>query len=66
MKELQMPKWPQSCPEDLRPKLKNVLSYRDHGPAEIWGEVREWLIAHGVEAPEKLPEPDELEGRVDQ
>lgn len=29
---------------------------RSHGPADVWGEVADWLERHGVEAPEKLPE----------
>lgn len=48
--------WPQSIPPDLRRALEGVLSTRSHGPAEIWGEVRDWLEKHGVEAPERLPE----------
>ncbi|WP_281243838.1 hypothetical protein [Tranquillimonas alkanivorans] len=27
---------------------------RSHGPAEVWGEVRDWLEAKGVEMPEGL------------
>ena len=53
-----MPHWPHSVPPDLRPKLEAVLSFRSHGAAEIWGEVRDWLVAHGVECPDRLPEDD--------
>ncbi|SDY54628.1 hypothetical protein [Citreimonas salinaria] len=48
--------WPNSIPPDLRHRLENVLSRRDRGAPELWGEIREWLAEHGVEAPERLPE----------
>lgn len=51
-----MTDWPQTVPADLRPRLEEVLSYRSHGPAELWGVVREWLAEHAVEPPERLPE----------
>lgn len=44
--------WPYSIPADLRPRLEAVLGQRNHGAAEIWGEVRDWLVAHGVEMPD--------------
>jgi hypothetical protein len=47
--------WPQTVPPDLRPRLEDVLGQRSHGPAEIWGEIRDWLVKHGVEAPGGLP-----------
>jgi hypothetical protein len=43
--------WPHSIPEGLRRRLEAVLSQRHHGPAEIWGEIRDWLEAQGVEKP---------------
>lgn len=46
--------WPYSIPADLRPRLAGVLSTRNCGPAEVWGEVRDWLAAHGVEVPESI------------
>lgn len=46
--------------------LDRALSARSHGPAELWGEVRDWLILHGVEAPEKLPEDVKIERWIDQ
>ena len=55
------PDWPQTVPADLRPRLEEVLSYRSHGAAEVWGAVREWLVAHEVDAPD-LP-PDDLPSR---
>lgn len=48
--------WPRTCPPDLRLRLDEVLSTRSHGPAEIWGEVYDWLVKHQVEPPERLPE----------
>lgn len=47
--------WPYTVPADLRPRLEAVLSFRSRGAAEVWGEVRDWLEAHGVELPEGLP-----------
>ncbi|MBL9045959.1 MAG: hypothetical protein JNK34_01420 [Tabrizicola sp.] len=47
-------RWPFSIPADLRNRLAGVLSTRHHGPAEVWGEVRDWLEAHGVEMPEGI------------
>lgn len=58
--------WPNSIPPDLRQMLASVLSTRSHGPAELWGEIRDWLIKHGVEAPEKLPEDEKIERWIDQ
>lgn len=51
-----MSDWPNTIPEDLREPLANALSYKYHGPPELWSAFREWLIKHGVEAPEMLPE----------
>lgn len=56
--------WPKSVPPDLKKRLDEVLSFRTFGPAEVWGEVRDWLVAHGVEAPDKLPEDPPLDGRI--
>ncbi|SFQ17709.1 hypothetical protein SAMN04488047_1449 [Tranquillimonas alkanivorans] len=46
--------WPYTVPHDLKKRLEEVLSVRSHGPAEVWGEVRDWLEAKGVEMPEGL------------
>lgn len=46
--------WPQTIPADLRPRLAEVLSFRNCGPAEVWGAVRDWLEANGVEMPEGI------------
>lgn len=52
-----MPDWPNTIPEDLRKRMASTLTARSVGPAELWGDVREWLIKHGVEPPEHpLPE----------
>lgn len=48
--------WPNNIPVDLRRRLDAVLSLRSCGAPEVWGEVRDWLIKHGIEAPERLPE----------
>ena len=53
-----MPNWPQTIPPDLRRKLENVMGYRQFGPQDLWGEIRDWLVAHGVEAPPQLPEDE--------
>lgn len=58
--------WPHSIPPDLRRMLDSALSARSHGPAELWGEVRDWLILHGIEAPEKLPQDVKIERWIDQ
>jgi hypothetical protein len=47
--------WPYTIPPDLRTLLDQVLSKRNVGAAEVWGEVRDWLEAHGVEMPDDLP-----------
>lgn len=52
------PQWPNECPPDLRPRLEEVLSMRSHGPAEIWGVVKDWLVANRAEAPDMKPTPN--------
>lgn len=52
-----MANWPSSTPEDLERRLKATLSQRNAGPAEIWGEFRDWLVKHGVEPTESVPGP---------
>jgi hypothetical protein len=47
--------WTYSVPPDLRRQLEGVLGQRNCGAAEIWGEVRDWLVAN------KVPFPDGLE-----
>lgn len=54
--------WPHSIPADLRPLLDAVLSKRNCGPAEIWGEVRDWLEAHHVEMPPDIAQERGIEG----
>lgn len=50
--------WPHTIPAGLRHRLDAVLSQRSFGPAEIWGEVRDWLVENGVEMPDHIkPEP---------
>lgn len=51
-----MNRWPTMLPPDLRRILDGALSVRNVEAADIWTNVREWLIKHGAEAPEGLPE----------
>lgn len=53
-----MPDWPLTIPPDLRRRLENVTGYRQFGPQDLWGEIRDWLEMHGVEVPEGLPEDE--------
>ena len=46
--------WPYSIPAGLRRHIDSVLGQRNHSAAEIWGEVRDWLEANGVEVPEGI------------
>ena len=54
--------WPTNIPPDLRRALDECLSMRSITSADLWTEVREWLIKHGAEAP-VLPS-DAPQGRV--
>ena len=58
--------WPKTIPEDLRCKLESVMGFRSFGPADLWGEIREWLDHHEVPAPDRLPERPKSEGFFDQ
>lgn len=58
--------WPTMMPPDLRNAVERVLGFRNVEAADIWTEVRAWLIAHGAEAP-GLPEekrPGEFSGSM--
>ena len=59
---MQESSWPHNVPPDLRRRLENVLGFRSYGPAELWGEIREWLFLHGIEAPDRLPEDTKPSG----
>jgi len=48
--------WPTDIPPDLRRNLETVLGFRSFGPAELWGEIRDWLVKHDVQVPDDLPE----------
>jgi hypothetical protein len=50
--------WPTMIPPDLRRRLESTLSARNVEAADVWTEVRDWLIKHQVQPPEKLPEED--------
>lgn len=56
--------WPNDCPADFRKAVQAVLDTRSHGAADVWGAVKEWLEAHGVEAPETLPEDQKRSGML--
>lgn len=43
-----------NTPASLRPRLDEVLSFRNHGAPEVWGAVRDWLQANGVEMPDAI------------
>ena len=59
--------WPNTIPEDLRRILTGTLATRSVGPAEVWGDLRDWLIQHGVQPPDHpLPEASRFEGWKDQ
>lgn len=47
--------WPSMMPPDLRRRVEAVLGMRSPCAADVWTELREWLIRHGVEAPAELP-----------
>lgn len=48
--------WPQRVPPDLSRRIERALSMRSHGPMEVWGEMREWLIERGIDCPDDLPD----------
>ena len=48
--------WPTMIPHDLRSALDRIVQSRNPCSADVWTELREWLIRHGVEAPD-LPPP---------
>jgi hypothetical protein len=50
--------WPTMIPPDLRRRLEATLSARNVEAADVWTEVRDWLIKHQVQPPENLPEED--------
>ncbi len=53
-----MKQWPSNPPVYLSAKLDQLAQYRD-APAssDIWGVLKEWLEAHGVEpVGESVPE----------
>jgi hypothetical protein len=54
--------WPQNIPPDLRRALDRALSMRNCSAPDVWGEVRDWLVAHGVRAPADLAEDLRPEG----
>lgn len=48
--------WPATIPDDLRSTLDPIIHGRYRHSADVWTELRSWLIKHGVEAPD-LPPP---------
>ena len=58
-----MPDWPQQIPPDLARALAELDLRRDPpSDQDRWGEIRDWLVKHGAEAPEGLPVAPELPG----
>lgn len=55
-----MSAWPNNTPPDLRRRLNDVIGRRSFGAADLWGEVKEWLELHGVQAPDRLPEEQKV------
>ena len=55
-------KWPTMMPPDLRRNIEGVLGMRSPCAADVWTELREWLVLHGVEAPDYLPRDRGPEG----
>jgi len=51
--------------EGVMRALNNLASFRSRmGPADIWTEVREWLVTHEVKPPDGLPVDPSPETRV--
>lgn len=48
--------WPSSIPADLRRILDGTLAQRGVNAAQVWGDLRDWLIKHQVEPPAEIPE----------
>ena len=42
-------------PPDLRCSIEAALRVRSPCAADVWTEVRDWLVRHGAEAPAELP-----------
>lgn len=58
-----MNNWPQQIPPDLARALADLDLRRDPpGDQDRWGEIRDWLVKHGVEGPDGLPVAPELPG----
>lgn len=59
-----MPTWPQTIPHDLKAKLEALEGFRNPpSNQDRWGAIREWLVAHGVDAPDRMPTAPELNAR---
>ena len=44
--------WPKRPPRDLDYRLQQVLSWRNHGPIEVYAAFAEWCEKHGVKPPD--------------
>lgn len=50
------PTWPNTIPHDLDKALDDLALQRySKSNADLSGVVQEWLLRHGIEAPEGLP-----------
>lgn len=48
--------WPSTIPDDLDVDLQMILGSRSRPlAADVWTTLREWLLAHKVDAPSNLP-----------
>lgn len=51
-----MNKWPQTTRHDLDKALDELVRWRaTPANSDLWGVMRDWLVQHGVEAPDGLP-----------
>lgn len=53
--------WPTMMPDDLRRCVDDIIHRRNAEAADVWTELRDWLMKHGVEAP-PLPAAVPAEG----
>ena len=53
--------WPSTIPHDLANKLAELDAYKSPAcDADRWAVIKEWLEAHEVRAPDKLPSAPEI------
>ena len=63
IEQMRTPNWPRMIPPDLRSRLEALLGTRNRPlAADVWTELRDWLISHEAEPPGNLPEEKRSEG----